>query len=155
MIDIHTHFFHEGGHTESFQNEADLARGAPVKLTVSAAEFDAAMQPVDRAIVLACRALRVRNARAFFGSRPVRLRRWLVSRTVSNAYYLWKHGKLNAHHAALQQVDSGEFQIVEGKVDIGFSMPPSSVSLVEVDAQTGTGRNGKFPEAKSLGRRGN
>ena len=59
MIDIHTHFFYEGGHTESFQNEADLARGAPVKLTVSAAEFDAAMQPVDRAIVLACRALRV------------------------------------------------------------------------------------------------
>ena len=99
--------------------------------------------------------LRLRDARAFFGGTHVRFRRWLVSRTVSNAYYLWKHGKLNAHHAALQQVDSGEFQIVEGKVDIGFSMPPSSVSLVEVDAETGTGRNGKLPEAKSLGRRGN
>ena len=99
--------------------------------------------------------LRIRDARAFFGGTHVRFKRWLVSRTVSNAYYLWKHGKLNAHNAALQQVDSGEFQIVQGRVDIGFAMPPSSVSLVEVDAQTATGRNGTVLEAKPLGKRRN
>ena len=134
MIDIHTHFFYEGGHTENFQNEADLARGAPVKLTVSPAEFDAAMQPVDRAIVLACRALRVRNARAFFGCRPARFRRWPVSRTVSNAYYLRRHGKPNVQRAPLQQVERGESQILGGQADTRFARPSSSVSLVEVEA---------------------
>ena len=59
MIDLHTHFFHAAGHTPQFQEEADLARGAPVRLTVTPEDFDAAMQAVDRAVVLGCRALRV------------------------------------------------------------------------------------------------
>ncbi len=87
--------------------------------------------PVDYS---ACQAvvLRIRCPYRFFGAGTVRFKRWLVSRTVSNAYYLWKHAQLNEHRAALQEVDHGRFHIVAGQVDIGFSMPPSSVSLVEV-----------------------
>ncbi len=85
--------------------------------------------------------LRIRDARAFFGGTHVRFKRWLVSRTVSNAYYLWKHAQLNEHRAALQEVDHGRFHIVAGQVDIGFSMPPSSVSLVEVYSAPGETQN--------------
>jgi predicted TIM-barrel fold metal-dependent hydrolase len=59
MIDLHTHFFYEGGHTEAFQREADLIRGSPVKLAVTPEEFDATMSIVDRAVLLSCRALLV------------------------------------------------------------------------------------------------
>ncbi len=79
--------------------------------------------------------LRIREARAFFGAHRVRFKRWLVSRTMSNAYYLWKHKRLSQHRAALQEVDHGSFRIIHGKVDIGFAMPRSSVSLVEIEAQ--------------------
>ena len=78
--------------------------------------------------------LRIRDARAFFGCTQVRFRRWLVSRTVSNAYYLMRQGRLNPRDAALQQVDDGSFRIIHGKVDIGFAVPPSSVSFVEINA---------------------
>lgn len=59
MIDLHTHFFYQGGHTAAFQREANLARGSPVNLTVTAAEFDATMAGVERAVLLSCRALLV------------------------------------------------------------------------------------------------
>ena len=94
--------------------------------------------PVDYATRQAV-VLRIREARAFFGAHRVRFKRWLVSRTVSNAYYLWKHKRLNQRRAALQQVDHGSFRIIHGKVDIGFAMPPSSVSLVELYGQPDPG----------------
>ncbi len=84
--------------------------------------------------------LRVRDARAFFGCTHVRFKRWLVSHTVSNAYYLMRHGRLNPRDAALQQVDDGSFRIIDGKVDIGFAMPPSSVSFVEIEAPANKNR---------------
>jgi hypothetical protein len=78
--------------------------------------------------------LRVREAEAFFGGRSVRAQRWLVSETNSNAYGLFqKEGVVDAR-AELQQVGDGTSAITDGQLDIGFSMPTSSVAFIQVDA---------------------
>ncbi|MFZ2657764.1 MAG: glycosyl hydrolase [Victivallales bacterium] len=82
--------------------------------------------------------LRIRDADTFFGTGAVHMKRWLVSETVSNAFYLFqKEGKVDSR-AELQQVDEGTFSVVDGMADIGFSAPPSSVSFIEIYAQPET-----------------
>jgi hypothetical protein len=79
--------------------------------------------------------VRIREATAFFGSRAVHMKRWLVSETLSNAYDLFvKEGKVDGR-SELQQVDEGQFAILNDQCDFGFSMPPSSVAFVTLEAQ--------------------
>lgn len=78
--------------------------------------------------------LRVRDAADFFGAPTVRANRWLVSETVSNAYHLFSTGQ-KLDDAALQRVDSASVRIVDGALDFGFAMPPSSVALVVLTAE--------------------
>lgn len=63
---------------------------------------------------------------------PVRIRRWMVSRTVSNALYLFEKGEDIDKRADLQQVDEGVFRPIGETFGMGFVLPPSSVSLVEL-----------------------
>ncbi|MCX6376275.1 MAG: hypothetical protein NTU88_09645 [Armatimonadetes bacterium] len=78
--------------------------------------------------------LRIREAERFFGGQKVTMERWLVSETVSNAEYLFtKEGKID-DRCRLQRVDQGDYSVVDGLVDIGFALPPSSVSLVVMTA---------------------
>ena len=78
-------------------------------------------------------ALRVRDAAAFFGERPLRLRRWQVSEGVSDAYALFAKGEpLDDAHTALREMDGGVFGIADDQADIRFVAPPSSVSLLEI-----------------------
>ncbi|MBT9147009.1 MAG: Beta-xylosidase [Syntrophomonadaceae bacterium] len=94
-------------------------------------EFTPAVENAVREAVI----LRIREADAFFGTGRVHMKRWLVSETVSNAFYLFqKEGKIDSR-AELQQVDEGTFSVIDGMVDIGFSAPPSSVSFIEISAQ--------------------
>ncbi|MFA6293563.1 MAG: glycosyl hydrolase, partial [Victivallales bacterium] len=52
--------------------------------------------PVENAVHEAV-TLRIREAEAFFGTRAVRMKRWLVSETVSNAYQIFqKEGKIDS-----------------------------------------------------------
>ncbi len=81
--------------------------------------------------------LRIDQAQTFFEQPQLHFRRWLVSRTVSNAYYLMKHGQLDERRAALQMVDGGDLRLHGDQADIRFVMPPSSVSLVQIDTQQG------------------
>ena len=63
---------------------------------------------------------------------PVHYRRWLVSESVSNAYHLSVTGQALDERCDLQQVGEGTVRIVDGMLDVGFGMPPSSVSLIEL-----------------------
>lgn len=67
----------------------------------------------------------------FFGG-PVRMKRWLVSETVSNALYFFQKGETIDKRAELQLVDTGEFTPVDNALDIGFALPPSSVAFIEI-----------------------
>jgi len=53
-----------------------------------------------------------------------------VSETVSNVYHLIAAGQPLDDRASLQQVQDGTMRLVEGQLEVGFSMPPSSVALV-------------------------
>ncbi len=76
--------------------------------------------------------LRVQDAEAFFGTQVLHMRRWLVSESVSNAFHLFqKEGGIDAR-AELQLVEEGALSVIDGKVDIGFAAPASSVSFIEL-----------------------
>jgi hypothetical protein len=79
--------------------------------------------------------LRVSDAAGFFGAPTVRANRWLVSETVSNAYHLFATGQRLDDRAALQRVESASVRVVDGALDLGFAMPPSSVALVVLTAE--------------------
>lgn len=89
--------------------------------------------PIERAVRENV-TLRIREAGGFFGSSRVKIRRWLVSETMSNAHYLFQQKQPLDERALLQEVDGGTFRIVDDTLDIGVTMPPSSVSLVVLDA---------------------
>ncbi len=69
---------------------------------------------------------------------PIQIRRWLVSRTISNARYLFERGETIDHRADLQQVDDRTIWPADGIPEYDFGMPPSSVTLVEFTPTTGT-----------------
>ncbi|MBI3922990.1 MAG: hypothetical protein HY318_16330 [Armatimonadetes bacterium] len=96
---------------------------------------------VDNAVPEAV-TLRVREADAFFGSRFVHVKRWLVSETSSNAYGLFREGAPLDERCELQQVDDGRLAIIDRVTDIGFHAPPSSVSFLTIEAATTAGQNG-------------
>jgi hypothetical protein len=76
----------------------------------------------------------VRNASKFFGADKVKVSRRLVSRTHANAYHVYKSGgELTEDNTAMQILDSGEHAIVDGSVSVGLTMPPSSVSFIEIE----------------------
>ena len=80
--------------------------------------------------------LRVKDAGTFFGSRSVRVRRWMVADGVGDAHARFAKGQaLDDQTTALQELDNGSFATTGGQVDIGFAAPPSSVSLVEIVAE--------------------
>jgi len=67
-----------------------------------------------------------------FYKEPVRMQRWLVSRTVSNARHLFETGEKLDARAELQRVEEGILRPINGVVDVGVALPPSSVTLVEL-----------------------
>lgn len=78
-------------------------------------------------------AVRIRDAASFFGTKNVRMQRWLVSKDTSNARYLFQKGvQLNSANTALKRVGDAAYKVKGGKLDFGVVMPPSSVSLVEL-----------------------
>ena len=76
---------------------------------------------------------RIVNAHAVFKGPTVRVRRALVSRTVSNARYLFEQGQPLDERAELQWIDEGVFSLIDGTLSIGLAQPASSVSLVELN----------------------
>lgn len=78
----------------------------------------------------------VRDAAHFFQSKKVKVERWLVSESASDAYQVVsKGGKLTDDNTALKQVGSSRVKITDGKLECDFALPPSSVSLVVLTAE--------------------
>jgi hypothetical protein len=75
-------------------------------------------------------ALRVAGADMFFKG-PVRIQRYLVSKTFSNAFNLFEKGQKIDGRAELQKVEDCTTRPVDGTVNFGFIQPPSSVSFIE------------------------
>lgn len=90
--------------------------------------------PVENAVREAV-TLRLREADSFFGTRAIRMKRWLVSETTSNAYNLFQKGQNLDERTELRQVDNGTFSITDDTADLGFAAPPSSVSFVEISGE--------------------
>ncbi len=80
-------------------------------------------------------ALRVTEADTFFKG-PVRVQRYLISKTFSNAYDLFEKGQKIDHRSDLQKVEDCTTQPVDGAVNFGFVQPPSSVSFIEFVSST-------------------
>ncbi len=79
--------------------------------------------------------LQVRDAGDFFGSKSVKVQRWLIGANWSDAYSAFKNGaKLNDRNTALRQVENTAKPITEGALNTGFSMTPSSVTFVVMSA---------------------
>jgi hypothetical protein len=73
----------------------------------------------------------IRDAASFFGAGNIKVQRWLVSKDMGNAHYLFKNGiKLDNANTALKQVENATCKVKDGKLDFNILMPPSSVSLV-------------------------
>ena len=76
--------------------------------------------------------LKIRGAEDFFKG-PVEMKRWLVSRTISNAYHIYIEKKEPLdERVELQCVDEATLKPVEGQLSIGLYQPASSVSLIEL-----------------------
>ena len=77
--------------------------------------------------------LRVGDAAEFFGSRSVRVRRRLVAQGVSDGYARFAKGQvLDTQTTALQEVEKRVFALTGVQVELRFTVPPTSVSLVEI-----------------------
>jgi hypothetical protein len=80
--------------------------------------------------------LRVDDAGGFFGTGSLRMRRWMVAKSVGDAYARFASGQsLDAQSCALQDVDRRSIAIVDDQLRIDFTLPSSSVSLVEISAE--------------------
>jgi len=73
--------------------------------------------------------LQVAGAAAILGDGPVRLQRWLVSQTTSNAHHLFITAQTLDDRASLQQVQDAELPAA-ADLELSFPLPPSGVSLV-------------------------
>jgi hypothetical protein len=78
-------------------------------------------------------ALKITEGDTFFKG-PVRIQRYLISKTFSNAYDLFEKGQKIDHRADLQKVEECTTRPVDGAVNFGFVQPPSSVSLIEIES---------------------
>jgi len=76
--------------------------------------------------------LQIIDADKFFKGSSVQIKRQLVSRTISNALYLFQEGQKLDDRANLQTVDMNTVKIIGGRLDWSFIQPPSSVSFIEV-----------------------
>jgi hypothetical protein len=80
--------------------------------------------------------LLVSVAGGFFGTSPLRMRRWMVANAVGDAYARFASGQsLDAQTSALQEVDRRPIAVVDDQLRIDFTLPSSSVSLVEINAE--------------------
>lgn len=77
-------------------------------------------------------ALRVVEAAAFFRSERVRLQHWQVSGTVGDAHHDFQTRGTLDDRCRDTRIASMELRIVDGVLDAGIALPPSSVSLVEL-----------------------
>lgn len=97
--------------------------------------------------------LQVVGAADFFGGGGVRVQRWLVSETVSNAHYLFRSGQALDDRASLQRVQDDTARPAEGHLEVGFPLPPSSVTLVLLTRQPWPHGHSRAPRelASSMG----
>jgi xylan 1,4-beta-xylosidase len=76
--------------------------------------------------------LRVVGGEKFFKG-PVRINRYLVSKNLSNAWYLFEKGEKLDDRAELQKVESCTTRPVDNMLNFGFVQPASSVSFIEME----------------------
>ena len=87
--------------------------------------------PVDMGVRQAA-TVRIRDGAAFLGTPKAKITRWLVSETVGDAHSRFKaEGKID-DRCRQTLVDSAVVSVIDGELDYGFAMPPSSVSLLEI-----------------------
>ena len=77
----------------------------------------------------------VRGAKNLFRAKRVKVERWEVSETVSNAYHLFRTGGTVDDRAHLQKASEGWASPKNGKIQIAFNAPPSSVSFVRMSVE--------------------
>jgi hypothetical protein len=75
--------------------------------------------------------LNIVDATGHFGG-PVEIRRYVVSKELSNAYGLFEKGEAIDDRAKLQKVETVATQPVGDTISFGFVQPASSVSFIEV-----------------------
>ncbi len=77
--------------------------------------------------------LRVRDAGEFFASPRVKSRVWMVAAGLGDAFGVFSKGEvLSEANTALPQTSEAAQLIIDGAADLGLSLPPSSVALVEI-----------------------
>jgi xylan 1,4-beta-xylosidase len=92
---------------EILESKPGIERGQWVNLTMRLTEIDSS-----------------------FHSEAVEMKRWLVSETVSNAYYLFgAEGRIDSR-AELQMTDEETLKLQNGSLEFDLIIPPSSVSLI-------------------------
>ncbi len=79
--------------------------------------------------------IRIAGANGYFKG-AVHVRRYLVSKTVSNAYHLFEKGEKIDSRADLQMVEDRTLTQAGEALNIGFVQPPSSVSFLEMQTAT-------------------
>lgn len=105
------------------------------KVTLMVWNYDSQI-PEDGALTDSSQAtpvvIRIREAGSFFKSKQVSFKRWLVDENTSNVAAELKNGGKPSDLSELQQVDSGNFRILNDMLEVGLTIPPSSVSFVEL-----------------------
>jgi hypothetical protein len=76
--------------------------------------------------------LQLGDGQRFFGTANVQAQRWLVSKEHSDAHSQFQREKKLDNRVELQRVDSKFFALTDKAKLIQFSMPPSSVALIEL-----------------------
>lgn len=74
----------------------------------------------------------IREASSFFKNNQVSFKRWLVDGNTSNVAAELKNGGRPTNLSELQEVDSGTFRVIGDSLEVGLTIPPSSVSFVEL-----------------------
>ena len=79
--------------------------------------------------------LTVRDADHLFPGGKVTARRWLVSADTSNAYGILAQGGTLDARTELQQVQETKLAAADAELSLGFPLPPSGVSFIELSAE--------------------
>lgn len=80
--------------------------------------------------------LRISDAGGFFGKSSLQMRRWMVANAVGDAHARFAKGQsLDAQTSALQEIDRRSIAVVDDQLKIDFTVPATSVSLVEIGVE--------------------
>jgi hypothetical protein len=80
--------------------------------------------------------LRISDSGAFFGNNSLRMRRWMVASAVSDAHARFAKGQsLDAQTSALQEIDRRSISVNDDQLKVDFTLPATSVSLVEIGVE--------------------